>query len=493
MPTWRDLFRVDTYANLLSGIGVVGKDRSRATTVDVEIVTEDEARRMWQSDFLAKAAIEKIPETAFRDGGFNISIKGAGGKKLAEDINSALEEFGAVPQLVQTAKFDRAYGGGVMMPVLLESASSTQATDTTYLSKPLAEDRIVRCTAIHVFEPRELQVATWYDDILRPKYRQPKTYRLNPVGSMSGQTMEIHESRLVILDGIKISNDRTVAERNGWGDNVLTVARQTLAGFGISLGGVMNALDQFSQGVLSLEGLGEMLATDEGKKVRDRLVLMDQVKSMLRTLVISSGDKYDRRDISFAGVEPMMGMLMHIVAAALGIPVALLFGMEPAGMNATGAFDIRSFYDSVGNVRTARYQHPTERLVRLTTMLPKDGPCKGKEPEQWSVEWKPLWQQSDKEREESRKMRTDNDVALIDAGIATNDEIRAARFSGDTYSYELQLTGPAPVKEIDPEHAALLESKFAGKPRNGNEMRSIVEKALEEPDVPVEGDDEEAA
>lgn len=473
----RDLFNTDTWANVLSSVGVRGKDRRRDTTIDVDPVTEEEARNMWRTDFLSRACITKVPENAFREG-FNISIKAANAKKLAEAVQTRIEELDIVSQFVQAAKFERAYGGAGLFPVLIDG--------TNDFASELRVNLIQRCTAVHVFEPRELQVATWYDDILHPKWRKPKTYRLQPAngGSKLGFGAEIHESRLVVLPGIRISNDQTIAERPGWGDNALTVGKQTLADFGISMGSVSAMLDQFSQGVLSLNGLGQMLATDEGKQVRDRLTLMDQAKSALRTLVIDKEDTFTREDVSFAGVGDMMRLHMYIVAACLDLPVALLFGMEPAGMNATGAFDIRSFYDRVGNVQTSQYETPMERLIRMTTFLPKDGPTGGKEPDQWSLEWKPLWQMSDSEREETRKVRTDNDVAIINAQIATSDEIRKVRYGGDTFSYETQLVGDAPVPELDPAHVAQLEATAKGErvpSRGSSDVTALVAAVLDEP------------
>lgn len=487
------VFNIDTWSNVLSGLGVKGRDRRRDTTIDVDPVTEEEARAYWRCNFLARSCIEMIPDTAFREG-FTFKLPGGEGeddsaKKLSEAVHTRLEDLEVVPQFIQAAKFERAYGGAGLFPVCVDG--------TTNFAQPLREHAIQKCTAVHVFEPRELQVRTWYDDIMDKGYRRPRTYMLQPTGSsgFSGSHVEVHESRLVMLRGIRVSNDQTIAERPGYGDNALTVAKQTLADVGIGFGAAFAMLDQFSQGILQLNGLGQMLAEDQGKKVRDRLMIMDQTKSVLRTLVVDKEDTFKREHVSFSGVPDILKIGMYFIAAAFGVPVALLFGMEPAGMNATGAFDIRAFYDQVVNMRKSRYETPVERLVRLTSLLPKDGPTQGKEPEQWSLEWKPLWQMSDKEREETRKMRTDNDVALIDAQIASADEIRSARFGGDTYSYELQLTGPAPVADVPDEHVKELEAakkRIAEKKPGG--LRALAERALAEPDdedEDAEPDDED--
>lgn len=475
------IFNADTWANVLNGIGVKGRDRRRETAIEVDTVTNEEARDMWRTDFLARACIEKLPQEAFREG-FTIKITdgdGTSNKEVAEDVQTKIEELGLTPKFVKATQFERAYGGGALMPVLNDQQGS--------MATRLIPERIATVKAIHVFEPRELQPMTWYSELTDEKYRMPKTYRLQPLGGngvATGGGIEVHESRLIVFPGVRVSNDWTVAELPGWGDNALTIAKQTLADFGLSIGSVATMLDQFSQGVLKLDGLAEMLGVDNGKRVRDRLAAMDMAKSVLRTLVIDKNDEYTREDVSFTGVPDSLRTMMYIVAAALDVPVALLFGMEPAGMNATGAFDIRSFYDRVHSVRVSRYQHPLEQLIRFI-MLAKDGPTGGVEPEQWSVEWRPLWQMTDKEREETRKIRTENDVAIIDAGIATADEIREQRYGGDTYSYELQLSGAAPVAKIPDEHVTALEAANTNRGRARNpppdeETRALIEGALAE-------------
>src|SRR4029077_19739346 len=103
------------------------------------------------------------------------------------------------------------------------------------------------------------------------------------------------------------------------------------------------------------------------------------------------------------------------------MPVTLLYGRSPAGMNATGESDIRGWYDSVSDA-----QHDTlkPRLTRLITLLflAKDGPTQGRVPDRWCLEFNPLWQPTDKELADTKKIKADTYVALGGAQIVTESE-----------------------------------------------------------------------
>jgi hypothetical protein len=99
-------------------------------------------------------------------------------------------------------------------------------------------------------------------------------------------------------------------------------------------------------------------------------------------------------------------------------------GMSPAGMNATGESDRAFFYDRVSALQ--HYLTPAvEHLLRLI-MLSLDGPTEGKEPDVWSIEWKPLWAPSEKEQADTRKVNMDAITAAVDKVIITTEEARAS-------------------------------------------------------------------
>lgn len=483
--------RRDGYENVLTGLGVTGKDPRMSTTMTVERVTHDEAKALWTGDDIAARAIEIIPREAFKRP-FTVNVAD---KKVSEAVSSYLEGLDAYAKCRKAAEFSRAYGGGALFPVINDASG---ATSDTALAVPLVRERIGKISALHELEARELQVASWYENISDKGWRKPKTFWLNPIssrGGFFGRRVEVHESRLIIFQGIQVSADTRDSVQMGWGDSRLTRAKQAMADFGAGYGGVAALMSSLGQGILSMDGLAELMGEDgeEGESeglVVKRLQIMALMRSTLNMMVMDGKDKYAREATPVAGAAEILDKLGVRCGAAVDLPITVMLGISPAGLNATGESDIRLLYDRVSGAQSTEYQKPCEQLAELV-MLAGDGPTRGKVPDVWSVEWLPLWQPSEQERETTRALRTTNDVALVQARIATANEIRQARYSGDTYSYELRLEGDAPDEEPTADDIAAVEEArriASGKPEI--DVEDLDDQEVDD-DVVEAGDDDE--
>jgi len=107
-----------------------------------------------------------------------------------------------------------------------------------------------------------------------------------------------------------------------------------------------------------------------------------------------------------------------------------LFGMSPAGMNATGESDMNNYYDMARSLQVSEVQGVILRLVRIIA--------------QWQgleepyIEFRPLKTMNEKERAELDKQKADKEKTeadtfktLIDAGILEPYEARFLKY-GDT-------------------------------------------------------------
>ena len=127
-----------------------------------------------------------------------------------------------------------------------------------------------------------------------------------------------------------------------------------------------------------------------------------------------------------------------MVAAAADMPITVLFGRSPAGMNATGESDTRNWYDSIASDRRLYTAPQVERGVKLLT-LSKDGPTGGKEPQDWRIVWNPLWQMSDTEKAGIRKTQAETDNIYLSNQVLDPREVTQSRFGGTEYSTETKL------------------------------------------------------
>src|SRR5690606_36742543 len=156
--------------------------------------------------------------------------------------------------------------------------------------------------------------------------------------------------------------------------------------------------------IWKIKGLAEIVSLDKNEELANRIAAMELARSIVRATVIDSeGEEFERKQTPVSGLPELLDRLATRLAAAADMPVTLLMGQSPAGLNATGESDIRFFYDRISAAQELEIKPKIEHLVRLL-LKSHDGPSKGKEPDKWSVEFSPLWQQSEKEIAETRKI-----------------------------------------------------------------------------------------
>lgn len=435
--------RGDGWINALTGIGLSTRDKRLAEgrlKFEVALLTQPQAEALWRGDDMGARIVETLPNEMLREG-FLVSIQpdpearraGETGrtKEMEEALMARLEELEVRARLWQALAYERAYGGA---GILLGADDGTRD-----LALPLGES-IRRLTWLNVLGPDELVPVKWYANPQAPQYGQPETYRIQPrtlpvSGEVVGdRQVEVHESRLLLFPGIRVSRQQTL-ENNGWGDSALVRVQQVLADYHQTWAAAAILLQDFSQAVLKIKGLAELIATNQDDVVIKRAQAVDMSRSTARAVLIDAEEEFERKQTPMAGLPELLDKFANRLAAAADMPVTLLMGQAPAGLNATGESDIRFFYDRVRALQSTKLRPALERLVGML-LRAQDGPTRGVEPENWSVVFRPLWQLSEVQHAEIRNKQADTDVKYIDAGVLSPEEVAVSRFGGDTYSTE---------------------------------------------------------
>lgn len=420
--------RDDSWMNFMTQMGTSGDKRTYAF-MSPDVVTDDQARNLWLGDWICRKVIEDVPKAAFRrDFDLNLEDKGQ-----AEDVKNALDDLGLSEKFVRAAEYERAYGGSALFPV---------TDDIGMLQEELDENNVNTVKAFHVLEPRELTPVTWYQDLGSPKFGQPELWRFMPMssGMSMSQTCYIHESRLIIFPGRHITRQYQSYQRPGWGYSKLCGIHPIVRDFGSAWGSVTTLLQDFAQGVLNLKDYRTLSKDAEGRKIiKHRVAMLDQMRSSMRMMILDEGDKFSRETTPMGGLSDILHDFALLVSAAADEPVTVMFGMAPAGLNATGNNDVRGWYDTISSFREHHYAPRLKRAVKLY-MASKDGVTKGKVPKSWSTKFPPLWEPSEKEVAETRLIVAQADkIYAVDIGSASPDDIAISRWEGDTYSPEMTI------------------------------------------------------
>lgn len=503
-----DSRNLDGFKNELTGIGDWLRDKTMGgkqggLDFEVRFLSGNSCENRWRGSDLGARLVETIPDEMTREG-FDITIQpteddgtkkdfappqaqpplmipsgppmpGAlpeiddEGPRMAEELMGALEEMGLEEAFWSALCYERAYGGGA----ILIGADDGQEE----LAAPLDEERITSIRHLTAFRggwDGELVAWSWYRDPRSPKYGQPEIYMLRndgvplarvpapgekPTAEMLAVNTNayggphvywVHESRLLVFPGVAASR-RARVQMRGWGDSLFTRVDEVLAQYAQTWGGVANLMTDFSQGVLSIEGLAEALGGNNRNgtaKVTARALALQMSRSIARLLLIDKDEEFKRDTASLAGIGDVLQQFALRLAAAADMPVALLMGQAPAGLNATGASDIRFFYDRVAAKQNKRMLPQLRRLVRLL-MLAKDGPTNGVEPDRWSVSFRPLYQMTALEQADLRLKVAQTDDIYLRNGVLSPEEVAASCYGGSEWSMErtIDFEGREAAKE----------------------------------------------
>jgi len=424
-----NVLRNDGWGNIITGL-LTQRDKRTGARAVTECANDLLGLELWRSDDLARTIVETYPCEAFRRG-YEIKTED---KDQAEEIAGVAEEIGLDHAILHARCLARATGGAAIFPVLDGAPGE--------LSEQLIDGTWTKVRALHVLESRELIAQDWDGDIMSPTFGQPTMYRLQPIitGGMAGTTPQgilIHRSRLMIFRGERVTRRQQPGQLNGWDDSVLTRVYTVLRDFGLSWGAAAGLLQDFAQTVYKISGLSDLVDQGDDKKAQARLTQIDLLRSTLRAIVLDATDDFSRQQTPMSGYADVLDRLAARLAAAGRMPVTKLLGISPAGMNATGESDRAFFYD-----QAAQEQHHLEPLVERgiqLIMLSADGPTEGKEPDVWSIEWRPLWAPDESELADTRLKVAQADEIYFNIGSASGDDIATSRWGGDTYSMEMQI------------------------------------------------------
>jgi len=414
--------RADSWVNAMTGLGTLRDKLMHAQVVPGCKLGDVTLESLFNDDDVARRVVAKLPREATRRG-FEIELEadddGADEEDesadIAREMQDRFQQLDAMPSLRDGWIWARLYGGG--------SGVFVGADDGRPVDQPLNEAGIRTIGFLNVIKRPQLTIKQRYEDVQKAKFGKPEIYTVNQASAalVPRAGLDIHESRLILFDGAMTAR-MTMDSPTGFDDSVLQSAMTTLQQTATAWQSVAHLMTDASQGVLKIANLVDLIAADGAEVLRTRVQLMDMARSVCRAILIDAEkESFERVATSFAGLPEVMDKLMMRMSAAAEQPVTLLYGRSPAGMNATGESDIRGWYDTVAEGQTDEFKPRLERLLRLM-FAAKDSPTRGRVPKRWSIEFCPLWQPTDKEDADTKKVKADTYVALVGAQIMTDAE-----------------------------------------------------------------------
>jgi phage-related protein (TIGR01555 family) len=442
--------RKDAWENLLTGLGRRERDKRLHSQVLEPPVnaTEEIYEALYAGDDVAARAAE-LPAREMTRQWIDLTVDSQstedGGDTRTEDIEEAssvaketmglLEDIGAQAHTFDALVWSRVHGGALIQMIVNDGAESDQ---------PLNEDRIQSFEGLRVWTRWQVRPTKFYsdaDDLLT--FGKPELYTVHrsdhPRSDGILQNTIIHESRFLRFDGAKTSPRRR-RRQEGWSDSIYARLESVIRDYSTAHEGVAHMLQDWGQFVYKMKGLADMLAQEGGDKViLDRVMTIDMARSIVRAILLDADNEdAQRMGTPMSGLDGVLDRLAQRLAQAAEVPLTLLLGQSPAGLNATGESDIRFFYDQISAKQELILRPAFETLIRIL-FKSADGPTRGKEPDGWRITFNPLWQLTEEQQAGTRKTQAETDQIYITNGVITEDEVAFSRFGGDRYSSDTML------------------------------------------------------
>lgn len=425
----KQTIRNDSFSEAFISNGIK-QYRANNTYFEGPLINYNLLQRLW-SNRLAQR-ISSLPAEAALKNGFIID----GDKDNL--ILQSLDELQAEAKLIEALTWARHYGRSCIFMIIDDGGS--EEDEVNY-------DNIRSIKSLEVYDKQcIIEDSTGLlinDDPLDDNFGKTEWYQIIPPGT--GKTYYVHHSRLLLFDGDLLPAYERIA-RGGGGMSCLEGVVKAIYRNDTAQSTALNALERISTALLQLNGIKDLLQSDEGTAiVRRRLDLIDMARNLLNTIAIDIEDKYQVFNIPITGISNLLDNFGQYICALTGIPFTVLFGRSPAGLNSTGNGDLENYYnDVVGKIQKRTLKGPLEKLIK-TLQLSKLGPTKGTELDNWTIKFNPLWSPSDKEqaetentRSDAKKTEVDTICSLLDRQLMDDSEAR--KYLAEKTDYPIKLS-----------------------------------------------------
>lgn len=375
---------LDSLVNLVSGMGT-GRDKSSSARYVEPGQDDAQMHAAYKASALVRRAVDLPAEDACREW-----REWQASAAEISAIEAEESRLGVQRKVMQALSMARLFRGSA---ILIGTGDADPSLPLNVLQVKRGGIKYLAVMSRLDVNPQDIDF-----DPTSPTFGLPKHY------TFSQSSQKVHPSRLVVFHGIPPLPGRGFGLQDGWGDSVLPGMLDALKRVDENAQNATTLVYESKVDVVkipdfmrSMASRGEAYSTE----VLKRLTLAATGKGISGMLVMDAAEEYEQKSASFSGLPEIMDRLMQLASAAAGIPMTLLFGMSPGGLNASGDADTRGYYDRVKVLQSLQVQPAMAVLDECLI-----GSALEKRPADLHYAWRPLWQVSAKERAENAEKLT---------------------------------------------------------------------------------------
>lgn len=414
---------IDAFISATTGAGYAGHDKFASYTFTKDGDLDNETlEALYTDNDLAATIVERIVHDALRSG-YELDWQGSTDEQRRDVRDWAEHTYQLTTETKRARVYARLFGGGAVF-VGIEGAAAAQAM-------PGMEVKFLRAVP-----GSELYGDSWYATPTDQRFGEVASYRLHvptfqpanviPIKKDQGYTIvEVHESRFVPFYGIRTTDVQQWKDK-GWGKSVLHRVYSVLKKFEASFDSTLHTLSEQSIPVYKVQGLLDLLASENGELLAARFELINAAKGAYRAVILDKEESLERVEANLGAAASVVDAAMVRVAGAAGIPVTLLFGKSPAGQNATGKSDLENWNQQVASEQSLVLGPAIAKLYGFL-LAQGESPLGGEAPEDLKVIFPAVETLSRQEAINSYAQQAGADVAYINASVLTPEQVALTR------------------------------------------------------------------
>lgn len=399
------------YVNFATNLGTERDKASHGKFVR-NITLSDEDYEAAYQDWLAKKIINRPVQDMLRAGWFYTGIKESQSKELADEVN----RLQLSRKLYTLYKYMRLHGKAYLL-IGFQGTGNLESLQEAVDWNNIARGQLEFFTVL-----KKSQVTVENGTKLIPLSAnngdpdQPEFYSIKTDAESQAKT-KVHYSRI-----IKVANGEEE-------ESVLLSIFKTLLHFVGTNAGVASLVHEAKIDVIKTPNLMDSLKS-RMKDVVERFAAASFMKSINGMLVIDGNESYESKTMAFGGLPDLMREYAAQTAASADMPFTVLFGQTTSGLNNSGEFDLRNYYDRI-HTDQKWLLHPT--LLPLLKLIYQSR--FGKAPKGLDIKFNPLWQLDYKTRSEVEKNNKERDMGYLERGVITEAMVAKQLREDGTYDY----------------------------------------------------------
>lgn len=210
---------------------------------------------------------------------------------------------------------------------------------------------------------------------------------------------------------------------------------------------VSDLINNFSITVLATDMSQILQGGTDGTDLFDRAALFTATRSNRGLMMLDKErEELTQLNAPLSGLDQLQAQSQEHMSTVSKIPLVILTGISPSGLNASSEGEIRVFYDWILSQQEAYWRDPIEIMLKVVQLH-----LFGEIDQRIGFNFVPLFQLTGKEQAEIRTADGTTDSNYIDRGVLSAEEVRERLAKDPLSGYHGLDTSIVPIPPIAPD------------------------------------------